>query len=86
MNINKIFGKIDLWRVFKIAATCSLAITYVFQWGEMVSIPSQRTGADFIAFYAAGRIAQDQGIASVYKINAQHDIEQAVVGFNLAKD
>lgn len=86
MDKKKNFENIDLWRVFQTAATCSLAITYVFQWGKMISIPSQRTGADFIAFYTAGRIAQVQGISSVYKINAQHDIEQIVVGFNLAKD
>ena len=85
MEKNRTDQKINLWRVFQIAATCSLAITYVFQWGKMISIPSERTGADFIAFYAVGRIAQDQGISSVYKVNAQHDIEQIVVGFNLAK-
>ena len=86
MEKNRADHKIDLWRAFQIAATSALVITYIFQWIIMISIPSQRTGADFIAFYTAGRIAQDQGISSAYKIKAQHDMEQFVVGFDLAKE
>ncbi|MCJ7434658.1 MAG: DUF2029 domain-containing protein [Anaerolineales bacterium] len=85
MKKNRADQKIDLWRVFQIAATCSLAITYVFQWGKMISIPSERTGADFIAFYAAGRIAQDYGFSSVYNLDLQRKMEEAVVGFKLAE-
>lgn len=86
MEKNRADHKIDLWRAFQIAATSALVITYIFQWIIMISIPSQRTGADFIAFYTAGRIAQYQGISSAYKIKAQHDLEQFVVGFDLAKE
>ena len=85
MDKTKIFENIDLWRVFQIAAICSLAITYVFQWGKMISIPSERTGADFIHFYAAGRISQVYGFSSVYNLDLQRKMEEAVVGFKLAE-
>jgi hypothetical protein len=52
----------------------------------MISTPSLRTGADFIAFYAVGRIAQEYGYSAAYQIDLQHTIEQTVVGFNLAKE
>ncbi len=52
----------------------------------MIITPSRRTGADFIAFYTAGRIAQTHGLPSVYNISLQHKIEQTVVGFALARE
>jgi hypothetical protein len=83
MDKNK---SINLWRVFQIAATFSLIIVYLIQWYQMILIPPLRTGADFIAFYSAGRIAQKYGFSSAYNIAAQHEIEQIVVGFDLAQE
>lgn len=83
MHKNK---NIDFWRVFQIATTFSLVFIYMIQWGRMISSPSLRTGTDFMAFYAVGRIAQNHGFSSVYNIDAQHEIEQTVVGFDLAQD
>lgn len=85
MDKSEIFENIDLWRVFQITAVCSLAIIYAFQWGKMISIPSERTGADFIHFYAAGRISQDYGFSYVYNLNLQRKMEEAVLGFKLAE-
>jgi hypothetical protein len=38
-----------------------------------------------MAFYAAGRIAQEHGFAQVYNIDLQHEVEQDTVGFDLAQ-
>ena len=45
----------------------------------------ERSGADFIALYSAGRVAQSRGFASIYNIEQQQKIEQEVVGFPLAE-
>ena len=58
---------------------------YSVWWGRMIGDPVERSGADFIAFYSAGRIAQAHGFASIYDIEQQHKIEQEVVGFPLAE-
>ena len=77
---------IGLWNVFRIAGIISLVLIYIIQWTSMISTPFRRTGADFIAFYTAGRIAQTHGLPSVYNISLQHKIEQTVVGFALARE
>jgi len=46
----------------------------------------ERTGADFIHFYSAGRIAQIHGPSQVYDLALQHDIEEQQVGFPLAQE
>lgn len=88
MNMGKsnIFQNINAGRIFKISITSSLVIIYIILWARMISTPSLRTRADFIAFYAVGRIAQEYGYSAAYQIDLQHTIEQTVVGFNLAKD
>ncbi|MHB8777038.1 MAG: glycosyltransferase family 87 protein, partial [Anaerolineales bacterium] len=86
MEKNRINQNINLWRVFQITAASSLAIIYIFQWGRMITTPSLRTGADFMAFYAAGRVAQEEGFSKVYDIGSQHEIEQIVVGFDLTTE
>lgn len=83
MDKNK---SINIRRVFYIAATFSLTLIYLIQWGRMISTPSQRTGTDFMAFYAVGRISQEYGFSSAYNIDAQHEIEQTVVGFDLTEE
>jgi len=50
----------------------------------MIRDPVERTGADFIHFYSAGRIAQSHGAAHVYDLVLQHDVEEEQVGFPLA--
>jgi hypothetical protein len=83
MDKNK---SINLWRVFQTVAAFSLVVIYVIQWGTMISSPALRTGTDFIAFYAVGRISREYGFSFVYNIPAQHEIEQMVVGFDLAQE
>lgn len=80
MNKNK---SINLWRIIHLAMIFSLILIYLIQWGRMISTPALRTGTDFMAFYAVGRISQDHGFSFAYNIAAQHEIEQTVVGFDL---
>jgi len=75
---------LNLKFIFRAAAILSLSLVYAFQWAQMITSPLLRTGADFMAFYAAGRVAQNSGVASVYKINLQQNIQEGVLGFPLA--
>lgn len=72
--------------VFQFVAILSLIIIYIFQWGVMITTPSLRTGTDFMAFYAAGRVAQEYRIESAYKIPLQQKLQEKVVGFPLAEE
>src|SRR5215217_9772380 len=67
------------------AGAVSLLIIYFIWWGRMIGDPVERSGADFIALYSAGRVAQSRGFASIYNIEQQQKIEQEVVGFTLAE-
>ena len=45
----------------------------------MITSPEERTAADFIAFYAAGKIANTQGMTFVYDLNAETRAENDVL-------
>jgi hypothetical protein len=77
--------RINSWRGMLFAGAVSLLIIYFVWWGRMIGDPVERSGADFIAFYSAGRVAQAHGFASIYDIEQQQKIEQEVVGFPLAE-
>lgn len=77
--------RITSWRIILFAGTVGLSVLYLLWWGRMILNPVERSGADFIAFYAAGRIAQTSGFPSIYHIDDQRAIEQEVVGFQLAE-
>lgn len=62
----------------------ALVIVYGMLWLRMISSTNERTGADYIVFYTAGRIAQEEGPARVYEPALQQAVEQAEVGFALA--
>lgn len=49
----------------------------------MISNPVAPTGADFIHFYSAGRVAQMFGFSSVYNLDLQQKIEEEVVGSDM---
>lgn len=73
--------KINFRRVFVVSGLTTLVIVYVVLWARMISNPVERTGADFIAFYAAGRIAQNEGPEQAYDLALQQKYEEEVVGF-----
>jgi hypothetical protein len=81
----EIMSAARLRRIFLVAGIASLFVSYFGIWLRMISDPVERTGADFIHFYSAGRIAQSQGPAHVYDLQLQHDVEQEQVGFPLAE-
>lgn len=71
-------------RVFTIVGIVSLFLSYFGIWIRFINDPVERTGADFIHFYSAGRIAQSEGAAQVYDLALQQKIEEQQVGFPLA--
>ena len=73
----------NIRRIFVAASLLSLCLSYVGIWLQLINDPTERTGADFIAFYTAGRIAQSEGAANVYDPVLQQQIQQQVVGFPL---
>ena len=75
--------RINFRRVFVIAGLMTLVIVYAILWLQMISSQAERTGADFIVFFTAGRIAQIDGASHVYEPLLQQAIQQAEVGFQL---
>jgi hypothetical protein len=73
--------KINHRRVFVISALTALILVYAVLWTRMILDPFERTGTDFIAFYAAGRIAREYGPSEVYNLQLQKQIEERVLGF-----
>lgn len=76
--------RIDLRRVFVIAGLASLVIVYAVLWARMFTSHEERTGSDFIAFYAGGMTARVWGGEHVYDLARQQAVQAEVVGFNLA--
>lgn len=77
-------NQINIQRIFVLAGMLALFVIYAIIWSLMILNPSYRTGADFIAFYAAGRVAQENGLANAYDIALQQDVQENEVGFQLS--
>jgi len=73
--------RIDFRRVLVIVALASLVIIYAVLWVRMITSPAERTGADFIANFAAGRIALTGQFSEVYVPQVQQAVEEGVLGF-----
>lgn len=71
-------------RIFIIAGISALALSYIGLWIRLINDRVERTGADFIHFYSAGRVAQKYGISHVYNLELQQEFEEEQVGFHLA--
>jgi hypothetical protein len=65
--------------IFAIAGIISLVLIYPILWLRVISDPAQRTAADFLPFYSAGRIANTTGFASVYDWEAQRQAENDIL-------
>lgn len=74
--------KLDILRILTITLIASLALVYPLLWMKMLADPVLNTGADYIAFYAAGRIADNEGAARAYDLHLQQKYEREVVGFD----
>jgi hypothetical protein len=66
-----------------VVALVALSLGYGAVWLQLVKTPSQRNGLDFMAFYAAGRIAHSYGLPYTYRIELQRRVEQDVRGVPL---
>src|SRR5215207_8524185 len=74
-----------LHRVFVVTGIISLFASYLGLWIRFINDPVERTGSDFIAFYSAGRVAQDKGYSRVYDPLLQQAVQEEQVGFPLVK-
>jgi hypothetical protein len=75
--------RINIRQIFVLTGVLSLFVIYAIIWGQMIVTPSERTGTDFIAFYTAGRVAQENGLANTYDVALQREIQEKEVGFHL---
>ena len=71
--------KLSLPQMFVIVAAGSLLLIYPFLWLRVIRDPAQRTAADFLPFYAAGRIALTRGMSSAYDLEAQRKAEDDIL-------
>jgi hypothetical protein len=74
-----------LRRILFLAGLLSLFVSYSGLWLRFINDPVERTGSDFIAFYSAGRIAQEHGSRRVYNVDLQQQVQQEEVGFQLVE-
>jgi hypothetical protein len=81
--------QLSLRRIALPAAAISLAFVYPLLWLQVLSDPRQRTAADFLPFYAAGRIAITEGYASIYDLEAlrlaeNRILDETIIQYNAA--
>ena len=76
-------GQVSFRRVLLLAGTSSLILVYLILWGKMIVDPVQRSATDFIAYYAAGRVARSAGFSHVYDAGLIQLAQERVVGFPL---
>ena len=66
--------------LFFIAALAFQATWYALLWVSYVRDPQVLAEADFRAFYAAGRIARQEGFGRVYDLTLEHRFQAEVAG------
>jgi len=81
--MGQIMHTANIHRIFIVAGITSLFVSYLGIWGRVMSDPVERTGSDFIAYYAVGRVAQNEETAHVYDPLLQQEIQEEQVGFKL---
>ena len=75
--------RIQFWRTAVILTSIlAMLLFYVTWWFQVINDPDQHHGADFIAFYTAGRVAQDYGYSATYEIDLQKNIQNEIRGKN----
>jgi hypothetical protein len=75
--------RISLLRALVIIAVGSLLLIFPLLWLRVMRDPAQRTAADFLPFYAAGRIAITEGMSKVYDLEAERRAEDDVLNSTL---
>jgi hypothetical protein len=79
------FRKLNYRRILVWAGIISLLIIYPILYARVLNSPEDRTGADFISLYTAGRIAQEYGSQNVYDLALQRSIQESIIGFGLGE-
>jgi hypothetical protein len=74
---------INFRRVLAAGGVIALVIVYPMLWLRMITSPAERTGSDFIAFFAAGQVTRVYGSGEVYQPGLQQSVQEQVVGFPL---
>jgi hypothetical protein len=72
-------ARLSIRNILVIAGIASLFLIYPLLYLRVISDPAQRTAADFLPFYAAGRIAITQGMSRIYDWEAQRNAEDEVL-------
>jgi hypothetical protein len=72
-------SRLSFRNIFVIGGIVSLLIIYPVLWLRVINDPAQRTAADFLPFYAAGRIALTQGLSRVYDWESQRQAENDIL-------
>ena len=72
-------SRLSLRNILVFAAILSLLLIYPLLWLRVIADPAQRTAADFLPFYAAGRIAITQGMSKVYDWESQRQAENGIL-------
>jgi len=67
-------------RVATILLICSLVVVYFSMWTKSFNDPDELQAADFIHFYAAGQIAQENGYTQIYDLDLQRKIQNQIKG------
>ncbi|HEU0292964.1 MAG TPA: glycosyltransferase family 87 protein [Anaerolineales bacterium] len=78
--------KLDLHRILFLGGSLSLIIVYILSWVDVISDPNQRTEADFMAFYAAGRSVVEHTPAAAYDLAYTKEYEEKVLGYRIAEE
>lgn len=78
--------QIDLRRVVLAVCLIALPLSYFVLYARILADPVQVRGADFVAFYAAGRIARQEGAGRVYDLDLQKKYEEQVAGFAISPE
>jgi Glycosyltransferase family 87 len=76
---NKQRASLSIRNILLIAGIASLLLIYPLLYLRVINDPAQRTAADFLPFYAAGRIAITQGMSRVYDLEAQREAENDIL-------
>jgi hypothetical protein len=75
---------INFRRIFLWVSFISFILFYSLLWLRMINDRAQRTGTDFVGFYTAAQIARTDGPQNIYIPELQQQIEEKLVGFDLA--
>jgi hypothetical protein len=76
---------LNIERIFLVSAILSMLLTYTLQTVLVLSDPVKSTASDYISFYTAGVITRTHGIAHIYDVTLQRQVQQTLFDFQLGE-